>query len=125
MNVFDYVHDPFLRGLTPVEKVALEEKLKAWGLYSESFAQRLDNWFSNFDTLDDKRLASRVLGALKYYTPEGFTSRLKQLYQAIERNIAGTLKASRVLRLIHSVIESPPTPEPIESTSLSRNQHHL
>jgi hypothetical protein len=88
MNVFDYFHDPFLRGLSPSEKAELAERTQLWGLQTEAFAQKLDNWFCNFDTLEDKWLALKVLHSIKYYTPEAFTERLKQLYRAIERHLA-------------------------------------
>ena len=88
MNVFDYFHDPFLRGLSPSEKAALAERTQLWGLQTDVFAQKLDNWFCNFDTFEDKWLALKVLHSIKYYTPEAFTTRLKQLYRAIERHLA-------------------------------------
>ena len=51
-------------------KNAVNERLQQWGLYTQSFAERLDNWFCNFDESDHKRLALRVFHALKYYTPD-------------------------------------------------------
>lgn len=90
MNVFDYFHDPFLRSLNAEEKNAVNERLQQWGLYTQSFAERLDNWFCNFDESDHKRLALRVFHALKYYTPDDFARRLKQLYRIVERHLADT-----------------------------------
>jgi hypothetical protein len=88
MDVFDYFHDSFLGGLDTSAKNALTERIQLWGLQTPAFAQTLDDWFCNFDTLEDKRLALKVLRAVKYYTPERFTTRLKQLYRAIERHLA-------------------------------------
>lgn len=88
MDLFDYFHDPFLGGLDTSEKYAISERLRVWGLYSEAFAKKVDDWFCNFDALEDKRLALKVLKAIKYYNPEAFTARLQQLYRAIERHIA-------------------------------------
>lgn len=90
MNPFDYFHDPFLRRLDAQEKATIVERLQQWGLHTQPFAERLDNWFSNFDALDDKRLALKVFLALKYYTPEAFTSRLRQLYGSIKHHLADT-----------------------------------
>ena len=90
MNPIDYCHDPFLRSLGADERAAIEGKLQLWGLYTPSFAEKLDNWFCNFDSSADKRLALKVFHALKYYSPEAFTNRLKQLYRTIDRHLADT-----------------------------------
>src|SRR5260370_28392334 len=92
MNFIDHCHDPFLRGLDVHEKAAIEDRLQLWGLHTQRFAERLDNWFCNFDQYAEKRLALKVFHALKYYTPEAFTNRLKQLYDIIGRYLADANK---------------------------------
>lgn len=90
MKCFDHFCDPFLLGLDLEEKKAIEERLNHWGLNNQSFAQRLDNWFCNFDSLEDKRLAYRVFHSMKYFSHEAFITRLEQLYGAIIRHLADT-----------------------------------
>ncbi|NTU49963.1 MAG: hypothetical protein HGA87_03585 [Desulfobulbaceae bacterium] len=90
MNPFDYFHDPFLMRLNSEEKQAIVEKLRVWGQMTQQFCERLDNWFCNFDDVDDKRLAVKILHNLKFYTPDDFTNRLKQLYGSIERHLSET-----------------------------------
>ncbi len=90
MNLFDCFNDPFLIGLDPRDKAIIVQKLQQWGLHTQPFAMNLDNWFCNFDDIEDKRLALRIFYSLKFYSSEAFVSRLNQLYRAIERHLTNT-----------------------------------
>lgn len=90
MNLFDHCCDPFLKNLSQDLKNNIMDRVRMWGLYKESFFERLDNWFCNFDTDDDKRLAYKLFMNLEYYDHDKFNRRLNQLFSSIKRHMKAT-----------------------------------
>ena len=90
MNPFDFCCDPFLKNLSQDQKNNIADRIQFWGLYKESFFERLDNWFCNFDTDDDKKLVYKIFMNIEYYNHEKFSRRLNQLFSSIKRHMKAT-----------------------------------
>jgi len=90
MSLRDYANDPFLQRLPTEQEAEIEGKIRDWGLQDQAFYERLDNWFSNFESEEDKRLAYKIFMRIKYYNYRQFTRRLEQLYDSIKRHLHAT-----------------------------------
>lgn len=80
-----YFTDEFLKALDESEHMRLSERLRSWGLDTQDFRLRLDRWFTNFDTPEDKRLALKLIESLDYYSPAMFSEMLQRRRQTIDR----------------------------------------
>ncbi len=90
MNLLDYFHDPFLRGLDQSQITKIQRRMEAWGLLNASFSKNVDNWFGNFERPEDKQLAMKLFHQLEYYDHKSFSDQLERRYTAVKHHMRAT-----------------------------------
>jgi HEAT repeat protein len=86
MDTFRLNH-PFLKKLIPSDMAAIDQQLRAWGLNSETFETKLDEWFHNFESESDQRLALKLFFHLDYYNEARFEQRIANAIHSIQRTL--------------------------------------
>jgi tetratricopeptide (TPR) repeat protein len=84
--VYTYI-DGFIKQLDETELHKIKEKLNGWGLNNEKFQEKLDDWFSNFDTMKDKKLAYKIFNNIEYINSEQFSKRIQRIGDSIKREV--------------------------------------
>lgn len=84
--------DSYFRRLNASTKNELENVLRKWGLQQRSFYKRLNQWFENFQTENDKQLALKILFNFDFMTHSMVEERIKELYLPIEKHLLKTNK---------------------------------
>lgn len=77
--------DNFLRKLSSEELTKLNAIRLYWEIPESTFVNKLDAWFANFDSEQDKRLAMKIVENIQYFSPDAFNKQLKNLFQPISR----------------------------------------
>lgn len=59
--------------------------LKRWNMNEESFCAKLENWFSNFDTSEEKELGIKIIENIQYISNESFKLKVSSVLSKIKK----------------------------------------
>ncbi|HZF56596.1 MAG TPA: tetratricopeptide repeat protein [Polyangiaceae bacterium] len=85
MDGLKHLTDDYLKTLDEAERSNLVGLFRRWGLDNETFLTRLDQWFTNFDTREDKTLALKLIKSVDYFSPSAFSDLLQRRKQTLDR----------------------------------------
>lgn len=71
--------DSFLRDKMNDGYTKLESIRKDWDMSEEDFVDKVGNWFKNFNTSNEKKLALKVLENITYYSPQKLNTEIKDI----------------------------------------------
>lgn len=92
--------DNFLRKLSSEEFIKLDAIRAQWDMAEQEFIGKLDDWFGNFNSEGDKRLAMKVVENIQYFSETAFSKQLTNLYQPIGRYLQEAGKSNSDLLIL-------------------------
>lgn len=94
-------NDLFLQANCENNYTKLDSIRKRWDMSEEEFVNRVDNWFENFNELNEKELALKVLDNINYYSPQRLEMEIKKIDLNIRKLlIRQNLEAANILLIV-------------------------
>ena len=84
----NYFEDIYLQKLGTAELKRLEFQLTNWGLQQPEFYLRIDKWFQNFKSENDKQLAYKIIMTLDYLNPQIIEDKITKLFVPVKKYLA-------------------------------------